>query len=122
MDGKWVHSSNRAHPGTSPDWQAGQKSALLIEHAGSSFWITGDQSQGADQALLASAASQLTPAKLAAMTPHPAVTRWVGQEMQTALADPGDGEGEGSALVPAGQSPDSGAAALVTDASDAPGD
>jgi hypothetical protein len=36
------------------------------------------------------------------------------------LADPGDGEVY--ALVPAGQSPDSGAAALVTDASDYPGD
>jgi hypothetical protein len=120
VDGKWVHYSNRAHISNLPEWQAGQKSELIIEHDGIIFWITGDQTQGADQTLLASAARQLTLAKLAAMTPHPVMSRWVGQEMQAALADPGDGEVY--ALVSAGQSPDSGAAALVTDASDSPGD
>jgi hypothetical protein len=120
VDGKWVHYSGRAHLGKSPDWQAGQKSELIFEHDGIIFWITGDQTQGADQDLLASAARLLIPAKLGAMTPHHAVTRWVGQEMGAALTDPGDGEVY--ALVPAGQSPDSGAAALVMDASDYPGD
>jgi hypothetical protein len=120
VDGEWVHYTDRSHFGKSSEWQAGQKSELIFEHAGTIFWITGDQREGVDQALLEGVARQLIPAKLADMTPHPAATRWVGREMAAALADPG--EGEVYALVPAGQSPDSGAAALVTDASDYPGD
>jgi hypothetical protein len=43
VNGKWVHDSNRAHLGPSPEWQAGQKSELVFEHDGTIYCITDDQ-------------------------------------------------------------------------------
>ncbi len=119
VNGVWTNALDSAHLGNSAVWAAGQKSELILQYAGEIFWITGDQRYGVDEATLVDVAQHLLLSQLAKLTPRVQLTRLAGQELQAALADPGDGEV--LALIPAGQTPSSGSASFVTVAGDATG-
>jgi hypothetical protein len=112
VNGAWARMLDSAHLGKSAIWQPGRKSELIMEYAGVIFWITGDQTYGVDQEALVDIAQHLLAVQPSQLTPHAQMTRWAGQELQAALSDPS--AGEVLALVPAGQSPSSGAASFVT--------
>src|SRR5579871_2372982 len=92
VNGSWTDALDNAHLGAAAYWTPGQKSELILEYAGVIFWITGDQRYGVNEATLINVAQHLLVAQVSQLTSHVQLTRWAGQELQAALADPGADE------------------------------
>jgi hypothetical protein len=106
IDGQWVHQRQMVV------WQYGSQAELLYQANGLIFWITADQRDGAGQAMLEQLAQTLQPLYL---TQPP--TR-LAQQMLPSTAQVGEALaspslGEVIALIPAGISPETGAAVYI---------
>ena len=108
VDGSWTCYNCRV-----PVWQSGHRNQLIFERDGVVFWISGDQVEGVDRAMLIAAAAQLAPATISALPDSSVFTQRDGQPLDGRLVtDPA--KGEVLALVRSGESPESGPAALYT--------
>jgi hypothetical protein len=107
VDGSWGCYDCRQ-----PIWQSGKRNQLIFQRDGVVFWIGGNRNDGVDKALLIAAAKQLAPAAVGDVAAARVAPLHIGDPMDGAPADPA--QGEVLALVHAGDSPESGEAALVT--------
>lgn len=106
IDGRWVQH------GQETIWQYGTRAELVYEDHGMIFWITADQRDGANRDWLSNAVSSLEKLYLIQPRIHmPESTTISSIEWASAL--PSAEVGEVVAQIPAGVSPDTGAAVYV---------
>lgn len=106
IDGQWMRHRQAII------WQYGTRAELLYQADGVIFWITADQRAGADEALLAEFAQGLEPLYLGRM-PRMLPDLVLPTNAQVAAALSSASLGEVVALIPAGISPDTGAAVYI---------
>jgi hypothetical protein len=106
IDGQWVRHRQAII------WQYGTRAELLYQEDGVIFWITADQRDGVDQALLAEFAQQLEPLYMGRM-PRMLPDLTLPTNAQVAAALSSASLGEVVALIPAGISPETGAAVYI---------
>ncbi len=110
IDGQWVRHRQ------SIVWQYGTRAELLYQANGVIFWITADQRDGAGEAMLVNLAQSLEPlylGPLQRMLPEPVLPT----NAQVASALSSASLGEVIALIPAGISPETGAAVYIAEGS-----
>lgn len=95
-----------------PVWQSGNRNQLIFERDGVVFWIGGYRSDGVDESLLIAAAKQLAPASVGDTAAAHVAPAHIVDQMGAMLFDPA--RCEVLALVPAGNTPESGQTSLVT--------
>ncbi len=106
IDGKWVRQRQAII------WKYGTRAELLYQAKGLIFWITADQRDGAGQAMLEALAQALEPLYLG--QPRPLLPDLLQPpSAQVAAALNSASLGEVIALIPAGVSPETGAAVYI---------
>ncbi len=106
IDGQWVHQRQGIV------WRYGTRAELIYQTDGLIFWITADQRDGADEAMLEGLAQVLEPLYLG--QPRPMLPElYQPHSAQVAAALSPASLGEVIALIPAGVSPETGAAVYI---------
>jgi hypothetical protein len=106
IDGQWVRHRQAIV------WQYGTRAELLYQEGGVIFWITADQRDGVGEALLARFAQNLGPLSVAQMPRmQPDLVLPTSGRVASALREAS--LGEVIALIPAGISPETGAAVYI---------
>ncbi len=110
IDGQWVQKHMAIV------WEYGTRSELIYQSGGVIFWITADQRDGIGEAVLEDLARNLSPlylGQMRRMLPEP--VQPIDAQVASALSSAS--LGEVIALIPAGTSPETGAAVFIAEGS-----
>ncbi len=110
IDGQWIQRHMAIV------WEYGTRAELIYQSGGVIFWITADQRDGTGEAILEDLAMNLSPlylGQMRRMLPEPVAP--VNAQVASALSSAS--LGEVIALIPAGTSPETGAAVFIAEGS-----